>query len=1678
MKKYSSLLSLLLISAMLLGLLASCTSAGTNISDSSAGLDDEVIESSSTSTPENDDEKESEGGKDDTDSPSEGRDNVLPLVEHANSLTNAVNAYFEQVSNRSNVIIENQNITLNYGVSSFADQKVNYLNDKNGNTYVENTFDVFVKMTNGNTFYASKTNKNTTMNLYRFGYYMYEVRLEEQNFYNGIQINDSFVIENLKPKGTNSINAKLDKEGTLSAYVTEANDPFINLNVSPYSADDYKFIEITIKSEAKATRSAHFYYQRANDSNFKSDQLVTFYLDADGEYHTYHIPLNTATNYDGTIKGLRLDLDAQAGEQFHIKEIKIINGDDGGAPDLSLARSFYAYSDKLHHVSQVVAHTEVNNISEIGMVTKISADTVAKLIVKDGSNELHTSLEDVNWESAEYIGFDIISAGIFGYILPKDSTSGRLSVTLEDGYYVIIQTRTPENGTIIPSEEKTLNANDFYMGQRIYTDSSHTFDDFLFEAYCERNPLSAQRFKIDYDKSIADANAVGYDPLRGAYKFTLEGAKNFAIPQNSNPNKHYNVSFTVRGDELDRKVYVYTSTNSGNLECAVLLDESDMMLPIPLEVGKNFSEAEGERNIYNIDDDTYGEVIFPMIIGQNEKLTYTVVHLYQNWGKYPLKQISWIQFHAPYYHLSTGTTETNCIMPYYATKNGKASLQMLPDHRAWSAPLWAGDPQHTSGGSHTMLSYTDSNGLFFSSDNSINVVGAYGPTYADVTMYHTSDDGKIKYTINHMEMPQTDENRGYYEFKYEVLEDLTIKNFKQDFSFYSVTDNAGSAAYYKRLGYLNENNECTVVNTNMSAEPAYYVLGNESPYFDYFDMANCTSANGYVNLSFLVYNYEFIIGGEKSDANFVVKDYEKKAYLSLDLGEVTLKAGDTFTINAIIMPWGSQESEYPVDAPDYNVRDVRENTLLDPVIASPVENCQTIDSVYLPKVLSTDGKSATFTLSGGENNTAVRVYGFDKLTAPKIYEKIGDEWVEYVVNSSETPDKMGNYHYYDGYNVYYDGDGKYSYSFIVTMDDGAPRTFKVEAHKDFEPWPEIDDVEIPDPIDLYLDPKEISEVIVYHAQFSAIELGYEDFDYISFYGNSHVPTLTESFFYAYQDGTAPTGGLLVLKYRLPESNPDKITNIEFYLSTDKPAAKGSEDSYWVSGGIIPDGEWHVLIVDVASFGKSAFVVNGDGEYVPQYIRVDPFNTSVSKDTRMDIAFIGMADTREEIYELCTDLDSITLCKNNSTNLILIDPKTGEVISGNDGGGTTPSTPPTPSESLDLLLDPDKINATIDDRAQFANIVKNNDGSFDYLSLYGNSHKDFLNESYFYAYKGGTATTGGYLALKYRLPSTNAEKVNNVEFYVSTANDIARDSSDSYHISGALVNDGEWHVMIIDLASFGRSTFAKDSDGNYVTKYIRVDPYNSKFSSDTRFDIAYIAMADTLQELIAYNSDLETVTVCRNDQQTHYDYDTATGKPVGDVIILPSTVKMFYSGASLKSFAEGNRGKDIGKVTLSEDGSYTTFSSKSGAGESYVFFHHNTTGGQELGQYLFIKYRTSLTGERFEIYASCQSADASNSSMLTVGTPDRGYLNDGEWHMLIIDLSTISGYTDKNGKYYPMHIRFDIFNTKQTTDSNTLDIAYIGVGTSISDILTIEEELGEAMVYAADGLSSVAIEGNN
>ena len=174
-----------------------------------------------------------------------------------------------------------------------------------------------------------------------------------------------------------------------------------------------------------------------------------------------------------------------------------------------------------------------------------------------------------------------------------------------------------------------------------------------------------------------------------------------------------------------------------------------------------------------------------------------------------------------------------------------------------------------------------------------------------------------------------------------------------------------------------------------------------------------------------------VIGGKTYDGNLVLKEtYDgavNLATLTADLGDVTLRTGDTVRIDMILLPWGSPESK-----DDSNVRKVREDSVLS-AIKTEASVGTVIADTYLPTVMA-ENNTAEFTVSGGGSTIyAVRVYGFDTYTKPAIQVLENGNWVEFDYQ----------YHDYDGYMSFREDDGTYSLAFSFEMKDGGSRTFRI-----------------------------------------------------------------------------------------------------------------------------------------------------------------------------------------------------------------------------------------------------------------------------------------------------------------------------------------------------------------------------------------------------------------------------------------------------------------------------------------------------------------------------------------------------------------------------------------------------------------------------------------------------------
>ena len=825
--------------------------------------------------------------------------------------------------------------------------------------------------------------------------------------------------ERVIPAATHTLVQKHAEQGTTPAYTGEWAEN-ISYAASIANGVSTHFLDVRRTVWQLANQNVVFTFEMKKENCFTSitnkngipyalNTGEVFIVDADGNRYD-----STSSRVAGRTNTYQLGyyyynshiLDQNFGIKSH----------DDGLQHFSIDRTFHIYSDKVNLVQHLTTTGgQATGLSAYGQTYRVEASRVKALTVKD-KNGCHATLEGVDWNSCEYVGFDIDRAGIMGFILlPYEENEGKLTVTLADGAYVVEQIIENNVATVYPIHAHV------YFGLRLYTDPGHDLEAFVNEAECERHPLES----LYVGEKTDGSGYAGYDALRGAYRFTLNGG-DFNYNYYTAPDKYYTLNACLDGDSRDRKIYVYTHTAAGALECSVILDGQKTLLPIPLEVGKNFT-GENEDSFYLPGDVSYGETFFPIVLKAGEEKEFTILNLYQNWGRFPLKQLSSIQFVAPYYHLSTGVTETNCIAPSFVY--GKDNW-LLPDFRAMSAPLWAGQPQHTAIGQLFVVRYDTADRVTGNIENCGDVIDSYGPVYADVTMNYLSQDERIAITYRHVEMPQTDENRTYYSLCIEVLEDVPFKDFKSNFSLFCFN---GRHPKFNKLGYLDENNQHQVVDLGIDTASRYdrfIKLGDEYPFFDYFE----PRAADAVNFALIVKDSHIVIGGEAYTGGFLLRDrYDGSLNfgdLTLDLGEVTLKAGDCICVDYILLPWGYVDS-----TGDENVLNVRADSCIDPYKIT-AEVGTVLEDTYVPKVRVGADQTATFTLKGGDNNGVVRVYGLTSYQRPVMEELVNGVWVPYTDSTNKA---------FDGYAVYADEDGTYSVAFVVNMSDAPAegRTFRV-----------------------------------------------------------------------------------------------------------------------------------------------------------------------------------------------------------------------------------------------------------------------------------------------------------------------------------------------------------------------------------------------------------------------------------------------------------------------------------------------------------------------------------------------------------------------------------------------------------------------------------------------------------
>lgn len=691
----------------------------------------------------------------------------------------------------------------------------------------------------------------------------------------------------------------------------------------------------------------------------------------------------------------------------------------------NLEKAFYTYSDKMHQAFRILTTQDTAYMTEFGFEMKLKRENVNAIEVKADGETLTNPDGEYDFADFEYVGLDIKDAGIVGIIVAGQETKVSVEV---DEYYVIIRQYLSLDGIKDGGEEQ--------FGNRLYTDETHEFDGIRQANNEERNPLTEANITVD--EEVDDAQFTGYNHLTGTYDFELRGT-DFATAFYKEQQKKYYENIKIKDVPENRTLYFRVHTMFP-IEGAAVVDSDEKLIPIPLQVCKNFGN-EKEEPVYNPSDTAYGETYMPVCVEKDQEYDFSIINVYQQWGNYDIKQLSSIDYFTSYYHLSTGVTETNCISPYYAAyADGNYDFAwFLPDFRGCSGNFWgnwdtmAADPQYNSVG--TVYAPTNNKGASMA-DYLYSDIKYSGLTHADLEYSFVAEDGTYEYTMRHVELPQKDESRTYYTIDFTFLEDCTLDNEQ-----FSIIGFDGRKGIFSNAAYLDsDGNHQEVKNPTEAGTATIYPLNKEGSYFTYYGLSDSfTGETG--NFGLIVKDYSITVDGKESEVGLAfLNDFRNNFHwgagnygaLTLD-ATTSFKKGDTIHIDMILLPYGLVGQD---DC--QNVLNVYQDSVVNPLTVE-AQVGEAVDDTYIPTVVCEDN-TAEFTLTGGlaENgegvNYAVKVQGFDKLTVPKIYEKVNEEWQEYKFST-----ELG----YDGYGIDIEDD-KLTYSFVFTQEE-AGKTFKVTA---------------------------------------------------------------------------------------------------------------------------------------------------------------------------------------------------------------------------------------------------------------------------------------------------------------------------------------------------------------------------------------------------------------------------------------------------------------------------------------------------------------------------------------------------------------------------------------------------------------------------------------------------------
>ncbi len=535
---------------------------------------------------------------------------------------------------------------------------------------------------------------------------------------------------------------------------------------------------------------------------------------------------------------------------------------------------------------------------------------------------------------------------------------------------------------------------------------------FHLPLFGEEPPLSDHAFHLQVGEVPFQYNA-----RKGCYVVGTYTSGSFQREFYETPNRYETATFSLTNDAVRRKITICHESARGGaiVEGGVVLDDQGQVLPLVVQVSKNFA-GEKEEKFYNPQDTPFSETFFPLYLEPDEKVTLTSLHLYQNWGRHMTKHWSSLGAWMDYFHSSTGVTETTCYVPFKFAGLGGVSIA---DFRAMSQEaFWSGQPQHDNLAGHSFLSFFDGQAwqhLVYEG----TVYRSTGPNWFDIQLNYRSADGRVRVRVDTWETPQVDELRSFFKARYEVLKPLTIEDPRANFRLLEIT----SAIQHLRFTqFAASGTPDRRLDPNRAPFPVKgHALPTENAFLAlYGDTDKRRGSNAIVVRRFKgpagITPAASVQWGRYRQRLAHDGAPNTRLLLVPDVSTLTLKPGDVFEIDGYWLPYGPLEQ---ADTPRQELALFGQDA---PRVTQVIHGDRVSD---LPVTVRARENQAQFRIQGGRDLIPVIVNGLTTWERPRLWKKEKGTWrhLSHARNSD-----------HDGYQVYSEAGGTFGAVFLVHSD--------------------------------------------------------------------------------------------------------------------------------------------------------------------------------------------------------------------------------------------------------------------------------------------------------------------------------------------------------------------------------------------------------------------------------------------------------------------------------------------------------------------------------------------------------------------------------------------------------------------------------------------------------------------